>query len=61
MSYDVTADNKGRQVKSLVGNESEDGSGAWHCLVSDSSGFVKVALQSVNDDVALLFGTGGPV
>jgi len=35
-------DEKGRPLVIVVGNESEDGSGDWHVLVTDSSGYLIV-------------------
>jgi hypothetical protein len=45
MAYDKTADNKGRQARPLVGNESEDGTGAWHLLKTDSDGKLVVSIS----------------
>lgn len=42
MAYNDTEDSKGRQAHPIVTNESEDGSGTAHALVSDSSGYLKV-------------------
>lgn len=60
MAYTETEDDMGRQVKPLVANESEDGSGTWHVPVCDTSGYLKVAMQSVLDDVGVPFGTDSP-
>ena len=38
MANTDTFDNKGRPQVVAVANESEDGSGAWHAVVVDSSG-----------------------
>ncbi len=42
MANDKTADSKGRQIKHIVTSESEDGTGATHSLLSDTSGNLKV-------------------
>ena len=57
MAYVKTEDGYGRQINVPVFNESEDGSGTWHVPVCDTSGYLKVALQSVLDDVLLKVGT----
>ncbi len=46
MAYTKTEDNYGRQVKVLVANESEDGSGTWHVVVVDSNGYVKIVVAA---------------
>jgi len=61
MAYVKTEDNLGRQVKPLVGNESEDGTGTWHALVCDSSGYLKTKLQFVTDDVLFKLGTDSDI
>lgn len=57
MAYIKTEDGQGRQISVPVFNESEDGSGTWHAPVCDSSGYLKVAMQSVLDDVLWKLGT----
>ncbi len=42
MAETSTEDEKGRQIEVAVGNESEDGSGTWHVLVTDSNGYLMV-------------------
>ena len=44
MAYTELEDDKGRQVQLLVANESEDGSGTWHILVTDSNGYIKIVV-----------------
>jgi len=51
MAFDELFDSKGRAVRALVGNESEDGSGAWHALVTDSNGYLKAKIQSIGADL----------
>ena len=46
MAYIKTEDTYGRQVKVLVANESEDGSGTWHVIVVDSNGYVQVVIAA---------------
>ncbi len=60
MAFLELEDAYGRVTRVPVFNESEDGTGTWHVPVCDTSGFLKVAFQSVLDDVGLTFGTGGP-
>jgi len=40
MAETRTEDEYGRQEMPIVLNESEDGTGVWHCLTVDSSGNV---------------------
>ena len=61
MAYTKTEDAYGRQVRPLVGNESEDGSGTWHLIVTDSSGYPKVSLQAVADDALFKLGTDADI
>ncbi len=42
MAFTKTEDDLGRQVRPVVTNESEDGTGTWHCLLSDTDGSLKV-------------------
>jgi len=51
MAYTDLFDGNGRPVRVLVGNESEDGSGTWHVIVTDSSGYPKVKLQAMAADL----------
>ena len=46
MAYTELEDNKGRLVQPLVANESEDGSGTWHTLVTDSNGYIKIVVAA---------------
>lgn len=46
MAYTDTEDEKGRQVKVLVANESEDGSGTWHAIVVDSNGYIQIVVAA---------------
>ncbi|KKL90376.1 hypothetical protein LCGC14_1905350 [marine sediment metagenome] len=46
MAYTELEDDKGRQVKVLVANESEDGSGTWHSIVVDSNGYVQIVVAA---------------
>jgi hypothetical protein len=46
MAYTETEDTQGRQVKVLVANESEDGTGTWHALVVDSNGYLQVVVAA---------------
>ena len=48
MAYTKTEDEKGRQVTPLVANESEDGSGTWHVIVVDSSGYIKAVVAATH-------------
>lgn len=61
MAFIKTEDEKGRIVHVPVFNESEDGSGTWHVPVCDSSGYLKVAMQSVLDDVLWKLGTDSDI
>ena len=45
MAYTKTEDEKGRQVKPIVLNEAEDGSGIWHIPLVDSSGNLKTSFN----------------
>ena len=46
MAYIELADENGRQVKVLVANESEDGSGTWHAMVVDSNGYLQIVVAA---------------
>ena len=61
MAYVKLEDEKGRITHVPVLNESEDGSGTWHVPVCDTSGYLKVSLQSVLDDVLWKLGTDGDI
>ncbi|KKL90377.1 hypothetical protein LCGC14_1905360, partial [marine sediment metagenome] len=57
MAYVKLEDNYGRIIHVPVFNESEDGSGTWHVPVCDTSGYLKVAMQSVLDNILWKIGT----
>jgi len=42
MAEDDLFDSEGRVITPVVGNESQDGSGTWHALVTDSDGYLKI-------------------
>lgn len=42
MAEDNTEDDKGRQIQPALSNESEDGTGTAHMLVTDSNGYLMV-------------------
>ena len=48
MAYIKTEDENGRQVKPLVANEAEDGSGTWHAIVVDTSGYIKAVVAATH-------------
>ena len=42
MAADDLFDDKGRVITPVVGNESEDGSGVYHMIVTDSDGYMMI-------------------
>jgi len=46
MAYIKTEEEYGRQVKVLVANESEDGSGTWHTVIVDTNGYVQFVVAA---------------
>ena len=48
MAYIKTEDENGRLVQPLVANESEDGTGTWHVIVVDSSGYIKAVVAATH-------------
>jgi|TARA_Y100000310_G_C20686741_1_gene819489 hypothetical protein len=46
MAYIKTEEEYGRQVKVLVANESEDGSGTWHTVTVDTNGYVQFVVAA---------------
>ncbi len=46
MAYTELVDDYGRPIRVLVANESEDGSGTWHVIATDSSGYVKIVVAA---------------
>lgn len=61
MAYVNVEDNYGRTIRVPVFNESEDGSGTWHVPVCDTSGYLKVNMQSVLDNILWTLGTDSDI
>jgi len=45
MAY-VKPEDTGKIVHPLVANESEDGTGTWHVIVTDTNGYVQIVVAA---------------